>query len=143
MPEQGVFFRLGADDELEIIDPEAPFFSFLSSTFLFGLLDDRFSTEDNRDDGDVFDEGDKHGEPNGGVVPGRFRILYLDEERPGLSSYDLFGGNPPAPFAVGYFSGPVDSLGSDELEELERRLREELERINSGAAIGPADGEGG
>src|SRR5690606_693176 len=57
--------------------------------FLFGLLEDRFSTEDTRDDGDRLDEDDEERAKGRGT---NFDIEYgSDDQRPGTSSFDVFG----------------------------------------------------
>ena len=57
--------------------------------FLFGLLDDRFTSEDNRDDGDTLDEEEE--EQGKGDGPD-FNIEYRSgDTSPGTSSFDVFG----------------------------------------------------
>ena len=57
--------------------------------FLFGLLDDRFVTEESRDEGDSLDRENEERSKGRGT---NFKIEYRGGDyRPGTSSFDVFG----------------------------------------------------
>ncbi len=67
--------------------------------FLFGLIDDRFTNEDNRDEGDILDEEEERSEGRGSA----FKFDYEQGHRPGVSSYDVFGDASEAIVNADYF----------------------------------------
>ena len=71
--------------------------------FLFGMLEDRFDNEEPRESADGEEDDDEHTDTiKGEGGSGAYDIRYRPDNRPGVSSFDIFGGGGGTQDA-GYF----------------------------------------